>query len=170
MTESSVREVSPSRIVFYGVLPGLALVLALAAGFLKFVDATDRVAQTAGVASVQAAKDAAVALLTYQPDSVERQLEAAQDRLTGSFRDSYSSVTRDVVIPGAKQQHISTVATVPAAASVSATESHAQVLLFIDQTATFGDGKGAPTATRSTVLVTLDKVGGRWLVSNFEPK
>ncbi|MCV7424018.1 hypothetical protein H7K45_26030 [Mycobacterium yunnanensis] len=161
---------SASRIVFFGILPGLALVLALASGFLKFADANDRVTQTAGVASVQAAKEAAVALLTYQPDSVERQLSAAQDRLTGSFRDSYSSLTRDVVIPGAKQQHVSTVATVPAAASVSATENHAQVLLFVDQTATVGDAKGAPTATRSTVLVTLDKVGGRWLVSNFEPK
>ncbi|MDX1891299.1 hypothetical protein [Mycolicibacterium sp. 050158] len=170
MTEPSVQRTSWSRIVFFGVLPGLALVLALAAGFLKFTDATDRVTQTAGSASVAAARDAAVALLTYQPDSVERQLDAAQDRLTGSFRDSYSSLTRDVVIPGAKQQHVSTVATVPAAASVSATENHAQVLLFIDQTATVGDAKGAPTATRSTVLVTLDKVGGRWLVSGFEPK
>ncbi len=31
-------------------------------------------------------------------------------------------------------------------------------------------GRDAPTATRSTVLVTLDEMGGRWLVSDFQPK
>jgi Mce-associated membrane protein len=111
-------------------------------------------------------------MLSYRADTVDQQLAAAVDHLTGSFRDSYASLTRDVVIPGAHQQKISTVATVPAAASVSATETHAQVLLFIDQTATVGgqDTKRAPEATRSTVLVTLDKVGDRWLVSDFQPK
>jgi Mce-associated membrane protein len=168
------------RIVLYGILPGLALLLALAAGYLKYVGSADQATQTAGDASIQAAKDTAVAMLSYRSDTVDQQLAAAEDRLTGSFQDSYSSLTRDVIIPGAHQQKISTVATVPAAASVSATENHAQVLLFIDQTVTV-DGaakantdnatnKDKPEATKSIVLVTLDKVGDRWLVSDFQPK
>jgi Mce-associated membrane protein len=72
-----------------------------------------------------------------------------------------------VVAPGAKQQHITAVATVPAAASVSATESHAEVLVFVDQTTTIGND--SPTQTTSSVRVTLDKVGGRWLISQFDP-
>lgn len=164
--------ISWPRIVLYGILPGLALLLAMTAGYVKFVGATNASAQTSEVAAIDAAKDSAVAMLSYRADTVDRQLAAAEDRLTGSFRDSYASLTRDVVIPGAHQQKISTVATVPAAASVSTSENHAQVLLFIDQTVTVGgrDAKGAPEATKSTVLVTLDKVGDRWLVSDFQPK
>ena len=88
-------------------------------------------------------------------------------RLTGNFRDSYTSLTNDVVIPGAKQQHISAVATLPAAASISADENHSVVMVFVDQTITAANDP--PTGTASAVKVTLDKIGGRWLISGFEP-
>ena len=55
----------------------------------------------------------------------------------------------------------------PAAAPVSAKADHAVVLLFVDQTVTVG--ADAPTNTTSSVRVTLDKVGGRWLISAFDP-
>ena len=69
--------------------------------------------------------------------------------------------------PGAKQKHISTMATVPSAASVSATENHAVVLVFINQTTTIGND--TPTGSTSSVRVTLDKVHERWLISQFDP-
>jgi Mce-associated membrane protein len=72
-----------------------------------------------------------------------------------------------VVIPGSQQKQISAVATVPAAASVRATESHAVVLLFVNQSVIIG--QDAPTSTASSVRVSLDKVGGRWLISQFDP-
>ena len=72
-----------------------------------------------------------------------------------------------VVIPGAREKKISAVAQVPAASSVSASPAHAVALLFVNQTVTIG--KDAPTNTTSSVRVTLDKVGGKWLVSGFEP-
>ena len=92
---------------------------------------------------------------------------AAVDRLTGSFRQQYTQLVSDVVAPGAKQQHISAVATVPAAASVSATGNHAVVLVFVDQTTTIGND--GPPQTTSSVRVTLEKVHGRWLISQFDP-
>ena len=98
---------------------------------------------------------------------MEQQLGAARDLLTGDFRDSYTSLTNDVVIPGAKQKQISAVATVPAVASVSANPSHAVVLVFVNQTVIVG--QTAPTDTASSVRVTLDKVGNRWLISKFDP-
>ena len=120
---------------------------------------------------MQAAKDSTVALLSYKPDTVEQQLTAARDRLTGEFRDQYTDLTNDVVIPGAKQKQISAVANVcPATAcgaSVSANPGHAVVLLFVNQTVTVGTG--VPTDTASSVRVTLDKVGDRWLISKFRP-
>ncbi len=161
------RGIGWSRVLTRGVLPGVALVLAVAAGFLKWVDGSARLSDLAGIASVQAARDTTIALLSYKHDTVDNDVAAARERLTGNFKDVYNSLTRDVVIPGAKQKQISTVATVPVAASVSGTENHAVVLVFVDQTLTMGNA--APTDTASSVRVTLDKIDGRWLISQFDP-
>jgi Mce-associated membrane protein len=156
----------PRRIT-YGLLPVLALLLACAAGFLTWQDSSSRGADTARAESVRAASDATIALLSYRPDTVEKDLEAARSRLTGAFLDAYTKLTHDVVIPGAKQKQISAVASIPAAASTSTTADHAIVLLFVDQTVVVG--QGAPSSTASSVRVTLDKIEGRWLISQFDP-
>jgi Mce-associated membrane protein len=156
-----------SRVLAFGVLPALALLLAGGAGFLKWQDSSVRASDIARIESVQAARDSTIALLSYRPDTVEKDLGAARDRLTGNFRDSYTSLTHDVVIPGAKQRQISAVATVPAAASVSATPNHAVVLVFVNQTVIVGTAP--PSDTASSVRVTLDKTGDRWLISDFTP-
>jgi Mce-associated membrane protein len=147
----SPRRIGWSRMVAYALLPALAL----------------REDQTVQPQTVQAAVDGTVALLSYRSETVDKDLEAAKSRLTGNFLDAYTSLTRDVVIPGAKQKQISATATVSAAALTSATASHAAVLLFVDQTVTVG--KTAPTNTASSVRVTLDNIGGRWLISQFDP-
>lgn len=155
------------RLFGFALLPAIALILALPAGFLRWQDSSARDAQRSAADSVAAAREGVVALLTYQPSTVDKELVAARDRLTGSFREEYTKLTSDVVIPGAKEKHISAVASVPAAASISATESHAVALILVDQTVIVGNG--APTGSSSSVRVTLDKVGDRWLISGFEP-
>jgi Mce-associated membrane protein len=161
------RRIDWGRVVAYGILPGLALVLALTAGFLKYVDNSVRDSDVARVESMQAAKDSTIALLSYQPDKVKTQLNDARNLLTGDFQESYTSLINDVVIPGAEQKKISAVATVPAAASVSAEPNHAVVLVFVNQTVVVG--ADAPTDTASSVRVTLDKHGDKWLISEFQP-
>jgi Mce-associated membrane protein len=161
------RRVDSRRVIAFAVLPALALLLALGAAFLKFQDSAVRGSDVARNESVQAAKDSTVALLSYKPDTVDKQLVAARDLLTGDFRDSYTSLTNDVVIPGAKEKQISAVAKVPAAASVSANPGRAVVLVFVNQTVSVGNG--VPTDTASSVRITLDKVGDRWLISKFDP-
>jgi Mce-associated membrane protein len=161
------RSIQWTRVFAFGVLPAVALLLALGAGYLKWMDNSVRNSETARIESVQAAKDSTIALLSYKPDTVEQQLGAARDLLTGDFRDSYTSLTNDVVIPGAKQKQISAVATVPAVASVSAKPNQAVVLVFVNQTVIVG--QDAPTDTASSVRVTLDKVGDRWLIAKFDP-
>lgn len=156
-----------TRVLAFGVLPALALILALGAGFLRWQDGTTRTAQAAGVEAVRAAGDSTVAILSYRPDTVDTELPAAAERLTGEFRDQYAQLIDDVVIPGAKQQVISAVASVPAAAAVSASARHAVVLVLVDQTTTIGTGP--PSRSTSSVRVTLDKVDDRWLISQFEP-
>jgi Mce-associated membrane protein len=165
--ERGRRPIAWSRVLAYGVLPAVALLLTAAAGYLKWVaGSADDLAQ-ARAESVRAASEDAVALLSYKADSVERDLGAARERLTGEFKDAYTELTRQVVIPGAKEKHITAVAKVNSAAPVSVTPNHAVALLFVDQTVTVGGG--APTDTQPVIRVTLDKVNGRWLVSHFDP-
>jgi Mce-associated membrane protein len=156
-----------TRLLAYAVLPALALALALGDGYLKWLDGSAREARIAAEQSVRAATDSTIAILSYRPDTVERDLTGAANHLTGGFRQQYAQLVSDVVAPGAKQQHISAVATVPAAASVSATGNHAVVLVFINQTTTIGND--APTQTTSSVRITLEKVHDRWLISQFDP-
>ena len=40
------------------------------------------------------------------------------------------------------------------------------VVVFVDQAITVGNDP--PTGTASAVKVTLDNIGGRWLISEFE--
>ncbi len=157
-----------SRVLAFVVLPVLALLLGAAAA-LSEVGRTHQCGQSdaARTESLQVAKDSTIRLLSYKPDTVEQDLSSARDLLTGDFRDSYTQLTNDVVIPGAKQKQIAAIANVPAVASVSADPDHAVALVFVNQTVTVGDG--APTSTASSVKVTLDKVGDRWLISEFDP-
>jgi Mce-associated membrane protein len=161
------RPIAWTRVLAYGVLPGLALVVALATGYLKWLGGSAQDAAALRAETVRIGSGDAVALLSYKPESVEKDLGAARERLTGDFKDAYTTLTRQVVIPGAKEKHISAVAKASAAASVSATDSHAVVLVFVNQTVTVGEGE--PTDTAPVVRVVLDKVNDRWLVSHFDP-
>lgn len=148
-------------------LPAILLLLAIAAAVMAWLDAQARAVDAARRESVRAATESTEAMLSYQASTVADQLKAAEERLTGSFRDSFRELVHDVVIPGSEKKHISTIATVPAAASVSATPKHAVVLVFVNQAAVVDTE--APTDTASIVRVTLDKIDGHWLISAFEP-
>jgi Mce-associated membrane protein len=167
VVDAPKRTTDWSRVLAFGVLPALALILALGAGYLKWEDSSVRDANAARAESVQVAKDSTIKMLSYKPDTVEHDLTSARDLLTGDFRDSYTQLTNDVVIPGSKQKQISAVASVPAVASVSADPTNAVVLVFVNQTVVVG--ADAPTATASSVQVTMVKVGDHWLISKFDP-
>ena len=85
VTKSEKRPFAWSRVVAYGVFPGLALLLAVAAAYLLWTDgSTDGVA-SARTESVRVASEDAVALLSYKAESADKDLNAARDRLTGDF-------------------------------------------------------------------------------------
>jgi Mce-associated membrane protein len=161
------RDRSWRRAVAYGLLPALAMLVTVAAAYLKWEVLRFQAIDRSATESVAVAQDTAVSMLSYHSDTVERDLGAALDRMTAKFRASYVQLTHDVVIPGARQRHISAEATVKAAASVRAQPDHADVMLFIDQNITIG--QDPPTTSASSIHVTLDKVDDRWLVTAFDP-
>lgn len=173
MTEAVTEDVAPApgrdrrSLLAFVLLPALVVLLGAVAGLLKWQSDAPREARIAAAESVAAARDTTTAILSYNAGSVDKDLNAARERLTGSFLDTYTKLINDMVIPGAKEKKISAVAQVPAAASVSASPTHAVALVFVDQTTTIGND--APTNTTSSVRVTLDKIRDRWLVSGFDP-
>jgi Mce-associated membrane protein len=160
------RSVNWSRVLVYGLLPGLALLLAMSAGLLKWKDSSIRDLDAARSQSITAARDSAVALLTFRFDTVDRDVAATREKLTGKFLTTYTQQTQEERIPSAKQHHLVATANVSGAAPESVTPNRAVVLLFVDQTVKIGDTP--PVASEYDVRVTLDKVGERWLVSEFD--
>ncbi|MGU3654938.1 hypothetical protein [Mycolicibacterium sp. A43C] len=144
-----------------------ALLLTCGAGWLKFHDAQQREELIAGPEAVRAATESTIAMLSYSSDTVEADLLPVRDQLTGEFRDSFTTLVNDVVIPSAQEKQIRSTATVPAAASVSADSTHALVLVYVNQTTAIADDP--PTDTASSVKVTLEQINGRWLISDFAP-
>jgi len=166
-TKSGRRRTGWARIAVFAVLPALLLAATLGAAYLKWEHAAARAADLARSEALQAAKDATVALLSYRPETAQEELDAASEQMTGSFKNQYRDLITNVVIPGAREKHILAAAHVSTAATVSATSERAVVLLFVDQTTTVGSTP--PTDLQSSVRVTMDKVGDRWLLSGFEP-
>jgi Mce-associated membrane protein len=87
------------------------------------------------------------------------------DTAVGELKDTITDTTG--LDADAKQKQISAAASVPAAASVLAEPHHAVVLVFVNQRLVVGTG--APTDTASSIRVKLDKIGDRWLISDFQP-
>lgn len=77
--------------------------------------------------------------LPFNLPETSKDLGAARDRLTGNFRDAYTSLIDQVVIPGVQQQKVTAVATVPGASAVWANANHAVVLVFVNQTIAIGN-------------------------------
>jgi Mce-associated membrane protein len=156
-----------SCIVGLGVVPAVIAIAVGAAGYLKWSIGEMDSAETARIEAVRAATDGTIAMLSYQPQTVEEALHSARDRMSGPFRDAYSELVDRTVIPGAREKKVSAVVDIPAAATISATAGEAEVLVFVNQTTTIGDG--APTSTASSVKVTLVRTDSEWLISDFTP-
>ena len=66
----------------------------------------------AAAATIKAASDGSIAVLSYSPESLDKDFAAAKTHLTGRFLDYYTQFTRDIVTPAAQQTAVKTSATV----------------------------------------------------------
>ena len=146
------------------------LVSAVLAGSVYwFVFRTDRLTdQSRQEEALDAAKTGTVALLTYSPDTVDKNLADAKSRLTGDFLKHYSEFADQTVLPAAKQRGVKTEATVARAAVSQMQPGSAQVLVFVNQVTTSRE-RPTPALATSSVIVTLVKRDGHWLISDFKP-
>jgi Mce-associated membrane protein len=117
---------------------------------------------------VSAASDGTVALLSYSPESLDKDFAAAKSHLTGDFLSYYNQFTEQIVAPAAKQKSLKTTAHVMGAAVQELHPDSAVVLVFVDQSTTSKD-RPDPSMAASNVLVRLTRVNGQWLITKFDP-
>lgn len=164
------EEAEPShpraRVSLPVVLAIIALVLATASGVLRWLTVSQNESDTARVESVQAAKDITAQMLSYETETVDQQLTAARDRMTGNFRGTYTAMINEV-IPAAHAQRIAAVADVLEAGTATAKPDRVELVLFVNQSVQVGDEM--PKKHPSVARVTMVKDGGQWLMSEYEP-
>lgn len=117
---------------------------------------------------ISAASEGTVALLSYTPDKLDSDLAGAKSHLTGDFLSYYSKFADQIVAPAAKQKAVNTQAAIQRAVISELHPDTARVLVFLDQTTTSKDAP-EPVQTASSVMVSLTKVRGAWLISAFDP-
>ena len=117
---------------------------------------------------VDAAKEGTVALLSYAPASLNKDLDNAKSHLTGEFLTYYSQFTDTIVKPAASKKGVKTEANVVRAAVSEMHPDRAVVLVFVNQVTTSKD-RPEPALATSAVMVSMVKNSGRWLISEFKP-
>jgi Mce-associated membrane protein len=141
----------------------------LAAGLYFFQYRPDQQTNAAAAnVALDAAKSGTVALLSYSPDSLDKDFAAAKSNLTGDFLSYYTQFTEQIVTPAAKEKAVKTTAAVVRAAVSEIHPDSAVVLVFINQTTTSKENPDGAFAA-SSVKVSMKKIDDRWLISAFDP-
>ena len=171
--EDAVTAPSSSRSGRVAVAALLALALVASAGVAAFLyfkqyRPDSEVNKAAEKSAVEAASEGTVALLSYAPDTLDKDFADAKTHLTGDFLSYYPDFTTKVVTPAAPQKKVKTTAKVVQGAVSDMTSDTATVLLFINQTTTSQDLPDGSFAI-SSVKVGMVKNDGRWLISTFDP-
>ena len=156
------------------VIPVVLVLALLAAGglaaWLYFSQYRPDQATDAAVAqsAVDAARDGTVAMLSYKPETLDQDFAAAKSHLTGDFLNYYDTFTKQVVSPAARDKAVTTNAQVVGAAAAEVHPKSAVVLVFVNQVTTSKE-RPDPSGAASSVLVSLTKVQGTWLINKFDP-
>ncbi|MCV7411239.1 hypothetical protein AWC05_27965 [Mycobacterium florentinum] len=156
------------------ILPVVLILLLLLSGgaatWLYFKQYRPDKQTDASVASavVSSASDGTVALLSYSPDTLDKDFAAAKSHLSGDFLSYYNQFTEQIVAPAAKQKSLKTNARVLGAAVQELHPDSAVVLVLVDQSTTSKDNPD-PAMSSSSVLVSLSRVNGNWLITKFDP-
>ncbi len=118
--------------------------------------------------ALEAAKSGTVALLSYSPDSLDKDFTNAKSNLTGDFLSYYTQFTEQIVTPAAKEKQVKTAASVVRAGVSEIHPDSAVVLVFVNQVTMSKENPDGAFAA-SSVKVGLKKIDGRWLISAFDP-
>lgn len=152
------------------LLIGLAVAVLVVAGVAGYQWArvpSDQAVEDDTAAALSTAERAVVPILSYDARHLDESKAAAEQYLTGSYRKEY-----DKLFDGIIQQNAPSTGTVVKASLVRSSvvrsgDDRVQVFLLVDQTRTNNKEK-QPQVYKNWVTVTMEKVGGDWLVSAMD--
>jgi Mce-associated membrane protein len=158
-----------ARVGAIAVATTLVLSAGLTAWLYFFQFRPDQQSDTAAAqVALNAATAGTTALLTYSPESLDKDFADAKSHLTGEFLDYYTQFTQNIVTPAAKQKQVKTSATVVQSAMSEMHPDSAVALVFVNQTTLSKENPDGAFAA-SAVKVGLTKINGNWLISSFDP-
>lgn len=172
-TEREPRTWSLSLLKVKVVPAALILLLLISAGvatwlYIERYQPNRRTDPSVAQAVVSAASEGTVALLSYSPESLDKDFATAKAHLSGNFLSYYNQFTEQIVAPAAKQKSLKTTAHVVGTAVSELDPDSAVVLVYVNQTTTSKD-KPDPSMSASSVLVSMTRVNGTWLITKFDP-
>jgi Mce-associated membrane protein len=143
--------------------------VSLLAALAYFVYRPDQQTDAAAASSaITAASEGTAAVYTYASNTVDRDIAAAKSHLTGDFLAQYDHEATTAVAAVAKQKPMKTSAAVVGAAVTRLRPDSADVLIFLNQTTTIVGAPG-PAMSVGSLLVSLSKIDGKWLISAMKP-
>lgn len=146
----------------------LLAVLCATAGYEGWVLYAQHQREVAAAEALDAAKGFTLALTSVDPDAIDKNFADVLDGATGEFKDMYSQSSeqlRALLIENKAAAH----GTVIDAAVKSATNDTVEVMVFVDQSVSNSAAPG-PQLDRSRVVITMQKVDGRWLAGKVDMK
>jgi Mce-associated membrane protein len=155
------------RVTIVVVLAVLVAGSGAGSGLLVAQNSADKAAQADRAAAAAAAKSEIQQILTYSYKTISADMSQASADTTGQFKGEYAVLANQTIGPQAKQQQTVNKAVVPVTAAVNSSGNQVTVLVFVDESTT---NKLQPKAqvSGSQLLVTMQKVNGRWLVAQFD--
>lgn len=172
---SDFQDSTRSRVGVFGIVGVAVLVVALVASagvaawlYFSQYRPDQQIDAAVSKTALDAATNGTVALLSYSPDSLDKDFASAKSHLTGDFLSYYTQFTEQIVTPAAQQKAVKTTASVVRAAVAELQPNSAVVLVFVNQTTTSKENPDGAFAV-SSVKVSLNKVDGTWLISSFDP-
>ncbi len=155
------------------LLPALAAIVLVLAGLTGFLGwktvstAGAGAAQNARPEALQAARNAATAVFSYDYRQLDKDFKAGRGVTTGEFRKEYDKTTAKLVAGVAAKYKAVVLAAVSDAAVVQASENRVLALVFVNQQST-SSLASAPKVTQSRLEMTMVRRGGHWLVSTIK--
>jgi hypothetical protein len=114
----------------------------------------------------EVAAEAATAAYSYSWETLAEDKAAARDHMTEAMQDRYDRTMAGVATTSRRDRTVVS-AEVVDTALVTASPTYARVLVFVNQS-TSGDDLDEPRLDLDRVLVSLQRVGGRWRLSELD--
>lgn len=158
-----------------GVIPAwLLIALAVAtvvvagvAGYIWVTVPSDQAVEDATSAAQSAAERAVVPVLSYDAKHIDESKAAAEQYLTGDYRKQYDQLFDGIIKQNAPSTGTVLKAELVRSSIVRASEDRVQVFVLVNQSRTNNKVK-QPQVYKNWVTVTMEKVGGDWLIAGMD--